>query len=140
MLQRKAIPREGWAQLLGEVALRVEDVGAERPRVGPAQRLVDSRRQLPRLGWKVNREEVVHSALKRVEDGSVRSVGAALREGGSNPRDGADVARLWVAAQLSLLLEEEVLDVGVVTDGCSAPPDAVAPFTALNFKRCGIKK
>ena len=43
VLQRKAVPREGWVRLLGEVALRVEDVGAERPRVGLAQRLVDGR-------------------------------------------------------------------------------------------------
>ena len=37
VLQRKAVPREGWVRLLGEVALRVEDVGAERPRVSLAQ-------------------------------------------------------------------------------------------------------
>ena len=127
MLQRKAVPREGRVWLPGKVALRVQDVGAERPRVGLAQRLVDRRRQAPRLGWQVDREDVVHSALERVEDGGVRTLGAALREGGSDPRDGADVARLWVAAELALLLEEEVLYVGVVTDGCPAPFDAVGP-------------
>jgi len=47
-------PREGWVRLLGEVALRVEDVGAEHPRVSLAQRLVDGRRQPPRLRWQVD--------------------------------------------------------------------------------------
>ena len=114
MLQRKAAPCEGWVQLLGVVARRVEDVGAERPRVGLAQRLVDGRRQLPRLRWQVDREDVVHPALERVEDGGVRTVGAALREGGSDPRDGAGIARLRVDAELPLLLEKEVLDVGAM--------------------------
>ena len=41
VLQRKAVPCGGRVQLLGEVALRVEDAGAERPRVGLTQRFVD---------------------------------------------------------------------------------------------------
>jgi len=52
--QRKAVPRKGWIRLLGEVALRVEDAGAERPRIGLTQRLVDGRRQAPRLRWQVD--------------------------------------------------------------------------------------
>ena len=38
--------------------------------------------------------------------------------------NGADAARLWVAAQPPPLLEEEVLDVGVIIDGCSATLNA----------------
>ena len=75
----------------------------------------------------MGRGDAVHPALERVEDYGVRTVGAALREGGGDPRDGADVARLWVAAKPPLLLEEEVLDVGAVTGGCSATLDAVGP-------------
>jgi len=58
---------------------------------------------------------------------AVCAQGAALREGGGDSRDGTDVARLWVAAQLPLLLEVEVLEVGAITDGCSATIDAVGP-------------
>jgi len=54
VLQRKAVPREGWVRLLGEVALRVEDLGAERPRVDLAQRLIDGRRQALHLKWQVD--------------------------------------------------------------------------------------
>ena len=57
----------------------------------------------------------------------MRAVCAALRKGGGDSRGGADVARLWVATQLPFLLEEEVLDVGVIAHGCSAPRDAVGP-------------
>ena len=73
----------------------------------------------------MDRKDVVNPALGRVEDGGVRTVRAALREGGSDSRDDADVAQLWVAAQLPLLLEGGVLDVGVITEGCSTPRDAV---------------
>ena len=70
-------------------------------------------------------KDAVHPALERVKDGGVRTVGDALREGGSDPRDGTDVARLRIAAQPPLLLEEEVLDVGAITGSCSTPRDAV---------------
>ena len=38
VLQRKTVPRKGWVQLPGEVTLRVEDAGAERPRVSRRHR------------------------------------------------------------------------------------------------------
>jgi len=64
--------------------------------------------------WRQHREkpkrtaqDAVHPALERVEDDGVRTVGAAFREGGGDSRGGADVARLWVAAQLRSFLRRK---------------------------------